>query len=178
VLEVRGEVYMPKKGFAALNARARDRGEKTFANPRNAAAGSLRQLDPRVTAERPLALICYGVGEVEGGDLAPTHGAGMRRIAAWGLRVSPELQTVRGVSGCLDYYRRIGARREALDYDIDGVVYKVDALDLQRELGFVARAPRWAVAPRRRCRTRASTVTTTPAAAEPSACRATSRSRQ
>jgi DNA ligase (NAD+) len=146
VLEVRGEVYMPRKGFAQLNARARDRGEKTFANPRNAAAGSLRQLDPRVTAERPLAMICYGVGEVAGGDLAPTHGATMRRLADWGLRVSPELETVHGASGCLEYYGRIGARREALEYDIDGVVYKVDALDLQRALGFVARAPRWAVA--------------------------------
>jgi DNA ligase (NAD+) len=91
-------------------------------------------------------MICYGVGEVDGGDLAPTHGAAMGRLVGWGLRVSPELRTVRGVAGCLDYYRRIGERREALGYDIDGVVYKVDALDLQRELGFVARAPRWAVA--------------------------------
>jgi DNA ligase (NAD+) len=146
VLEVRGEVYMPKKGFAALNDRARARGDKTFANPRNAAAGSLRQLDPRVTARRPLAVVCYGVGDIDGGDLAPTHGATMARLAGWGLRVSPELKTVRGASGCLDYYRQIGERREALDYDIDGVVYKVDSLDLQRDLGFVARAPRWAVA--------------------------------
>jgi DNA ligase (NAD+) len=146
LLEVRGEVYMPKKGFAALNERARERGEKTFANPRNAAAGSLRQLDPRVTAARPLALYCYGVGEVDGGDLAPTHSGTMRRLADWGLRVSPELATVTGAAGCLDYYRRIGARRDGFEYDIDGVVFKVEELALQRELGFVARAPRWAVA--------------------------------
>jgi DNA ligase (NAD+) len=146
VLEVRGEVYMPRRGFAALNERAREQGEKTFANPRNAAAGSLRQLDPRVTAGRPLAMYCYGVGEIAGGDLAPTHSATMLRLAAWGLRVSPELATVRGAAGCLDYYRQIGARRDRLDYDIDGVVFKVDDLAQQRELGFVARAPRWAVA--------------------------------
>ena len=146
LLEVRGEVYMPKRGFAALNQRAREQGEKTFANPRNAAAGSLRQLDPRVTAARPLAIYCYGVGEIAGGDLAPTHGATMQRLAAWGLRISPELATVHGAAGCLDYYHRIGARRDSFDYDIDGVVFKVDELALQRELGFVARAPRWAVA--------------------------------
>ena len=146
VLEVRGEVYMSKRGFAVLNQRAREQGEKTFANPRNAAAGSLRQLDPRVTAARPLAMYCYGVGEIAGGDLAPSHSATMHRLAAWGLRVSPELATVRGAEGCLDYYRRIGARRDSLDYDIDGVVFKVDELALQRQLGFVARAPRWAVA--------------------------------
>jgi DNA ligase (NAD+) len=146
VLEVRGEIYMPRQGFAALNARAREQGEKLFANPRNAAAGSLRQLDPRVTASRPLAMFCYGVGEVADGALASTHAQTLRQLAAWGLRVSPELATVRGVAGCLDYYRRIGARREALPYEIDGVVYKVDELALQRELGFVARAPRWAVA--------------------------------
>jgi len=146
LLEVRGEVYMPKRGFAALNQRAREQGEKTFANPRNAAAGSLRQLDPRVTAARPLAIYCYGVGEIAGGDLAPTHGATMQRLAAWGLRISPELAMVHGAAGCLDYYHRIGARRDSFDYDIDGVVFKVDELALQRELGFVARAPRWAVA--------------------------------
>jgi DNA ligase (NAD+) len=146
VLEVRGEVYMPKRGFGALNARAREQGEKTFANPRNAAAGSLRQLDPRVTAARPLAMYCYGVGEIEGGDVAPTHSGTMRRLAQWGLRISPELATVSGARGCLDYYCQIGARREGFDYDIDGVVFKVDELALQRQLGFVARAPRWAVA--------------------------------
>ena len=146
VLEVRGEVYMSKRGFAALNERARARGEKTFANPRNAAAGSLRQLDPRATAGRPLAMYCYGVGEIAGGDLDPTHSGTMRRLAGWGLRVSPELATVRGSAGCLDYYRRIGVRRDGFDYDIDGVVFKVDELALQRQLGFVARAPRWAVA--------------------------------
>jgi DNA ligase (NAD+) len=146
VLEVRGEVYMPKRGFGALNARAREQGEKTFANPRNAAAGSLRQLDPRVTAARPLAMYCYGVGEIEGGDVAPTHSGTMRRLAQWGLRISPELATVSGARGCLDYYCQIGVRREGFDYDIDGVVFKVDELALQRQLGFVARAPRWAVA--------------------------------
>ena len=146
LLEVRGEVYMPKQGFTALNERARRQGEKTFANPRNAAAGSLRQLDPQVTARRPLAMYCYGVGEIHGGDLASTHSASMRRLAEWGLRVSPELATVRGAAGCLDYYRAMGARRDHFNYDIDGVVFKVDDLALQRELGYVARAPRWAVA--------------------------------
>ena len=146
VLEVRGEVYMPRAGFEALNERQRRQGGKVFANPRNAAAGSLRQLDPRVTASRPLSMYCYGIGVVEDGTLPETHSAIMRRIRGWGLRVCPELRVVKGLQGCLDYYRDIGGRRDALPYDIDGVVYKVNRLDQQARLGFVARAPRWAIA--------------------------------
>jgi DNA ligase (NAD+) len=146
VLEVRGEVYMPKQGFEELNAQARARGEKTFANPRNAAAGSLRQWDARITAQRPLEMFCYGVGVVEDGQLPPRHGETLRRLRDWGLRICPELKRVAGMEGCLAYYRAIHARRDELPYEIDGVVYKVDRLDQQRELGFVARAPRWAIA--------------------------------
>lgn len=146
VLEVRGEVYMDKAGFEALNARQREKGEKSFANPRNAAAGSLRQLDPRITATRPLTMYCYGVGVVEGGDLPATHSAILERLQHWGLRVCPDARVVQGVQGCSDYFQQIGARREALPYDIDGVVYKVNSLTQQRELGFVSRAPRWATA--------------------------------
>jgi len=146
ILEVRGEIYMPKSGFLALNERARKTEQKCFANPRNAAAGSLRQLDPRITASRPLAMYCYGFGEVEGGPLAVTHSESIRRLAAWGLRISPELRTVTGAAGCAAYYHQIAKRRESFDYDIDGVVFKVDSYALQNRLGFVARAPRWAIA--------------------------------
>lgn len=146
VLEVRGEVYLPRSSFEALNQRARQRGEKTFANPRNAAAGSLRQLDPKITATRALALFCYGVGIVEGGQLAATHHETMQQLTHWGLRISPLLEQVRGVAGCLDYFARLSAMRNSLDYDIDGVVFKVDSFALQQQLGFVSRAPRWALA--------------------------------
>ena len=145
-LEVRGEIYMPRSGFEALNERARASGGKTFANPRNAAAGSLRQLDPRITATRRLAMFCYGFGQVEGGELPDTHSGVMTRLTEWGLRVSPELATVRGPESCLTYYRKLEQRRDSLDYDIDGAVFKVDQLAQQQELGFVSRAPRWAVA--------------------------------
>ncbi len=146
ILEVRGEIFMPKAGFETLNARAREAGEKTFVNPRNAAAGSLRQLDPRITATRPLAFYSYGFGEVEPGPVAASQSGGLGKLRTWGLPVSPELAVVQGVSGCLDYYQRIALRRDQLAYDIDGVVFKVDALDLQRRLGFVSKAPRWAIA--------------------------------
>jgi len=146
VLEVRGEVYMEKAGFEQLNERQREQGDKTFANPRNAAAGSLRQLDSRITATRPLTMYCYGVGVVEGVQLPGTHSAILEKIREWGLRVCPEIRVVRGKQGCLDYYNDIGARRESLPYEIDGVVYKVDNLAQQEELGFVSRAPRWATA--------------------------------
>ena len=146
VLEVRGEVYMPRQGFEQLNARQRELGAKSFANPRNAAAGSLRQLDPRITATRPLSMYCYGVGLVEGMDLPDSHYAMLQHLRDWGLRISPEVQLVDGAAGCLDYYRAIGARRDSLPYDIDGVVYKVDNLAQQHQLGFVSRAPRWAIA--------------------------------
>lgn len=146
VLEVRGEVYMDKRGFDALNERQRKKEEKTFANPRNAAAGSLRQLDPKITATRPLAMFCYGVGQVEGGAIATCHSEILQQLRDWGLRVSPEQHKVTGIAGCLEYYHQIATRRDALPYEIDGVVYKVDAIAQQQQLGFVSRAPRWAIA--------------------------------
>ena len=145
-LEVRGEVFMPRAGFEAYNKKAREAGEKTFVNPRNAAAGSLRQLDPKLTAERPLDMYVYSVGLVEGGELPDHHSEIIARLHEWGLKTCPERRVVSGVEGCLDYYASIGEKRDSLSYDIDGVVYKVDSLPMQRELGFVARAPRWAVA--------------------------------
>jgi DNA ligase (NAD+) len=146
VLEVRGEVFMPKAGFEAYNDKARAAGEKTFVNPRNAAAGSLRQLDPRLTAERPLDIYVYSVGRVEGGTLPEYHSQILDRLQDWGLKACPERRVVEGVEGCLTFYEDIGARRDSLKYEIDGVVYKVDNLRQQRELGFVSRAPRWAIA--------------------------------
>ena len=146
LLEVRGEVFMPRAGFEAYNEKARAAGEKTFVNPRNAAAGSLRQLDPKLTAERPLDMYVYSVGLVEGGELPERHSEIIDRLGEWGLKTCPERDVVSGVDGCLAYFARIGAKRDELPYDIDGVVYKVDSLAMQRELGFVARAPRWAVA--------------------------------
>jgi DNA ligase (NAD+) len=143
--EVRGEVYMTRDGFAAMNAEAVERGDRTFVNPRNAAAGSLRQLDPRVTARRPLEF-CYGLGALEGINPARTHSDTLAMLADWGLRSSEHAERVSGVDGALDYYARIATRRDELAYDIDGVVAKVDRLDLQRRLGFVSRAPRWAIA--------------------------------
>jgi DNA ligase (NAD+) len=146
VLEVRGEVFMPKAGFETLNERARQAGEKTFVNPRNAAAGSLRQLDSKVTATRPLDFFCYGLGEVVGAELGDNHADTLTALRQWGLPVSPELKVVEGVAGCMAYYQDIGARRDDLPYDIDGVVFKVNGYAAQRELGFVSRAPRWAIA--------------------------------
>jgi DNA ligase (NAD+) len=146
VLEVRGEVFMTRRSFERLNRRAAESGEKSFANPRNAAAGSLRQLDPRVTASRALDLFLYGVGATEGWTSPRRHGEVLEALRCFGLRTCPEVQTVAGFDGCLAYYAQIGERRDRLDYDIDGVVYKVDRLDWQRDLGFVARAPRWAIA--------------------------------
>jgi len=146
ILEVRGEVFMPKAGFEAYNDKARAAGEKTFVNPRNAAAGSLRQLDPRLTAERPLDIYVYSVGRVEGGSLPDNHSQILDRLQDWGLKACPERRVVEGVGGCLAFYEELGARRDALRYEIDGVVYKVDNLRQQRELGFVSRAPRWAIA--------------------------------
>ncbi|MCW8890435.1 MAG: NAD-dependent DNA ligase LigA [Sedimenticola sp.] len=146
ILEVRGEIYMPLEGFNQLNRQALAKGEKGFANPRNAAAGSLRQLDSRITAQRPLAMYCYGFGEISDGPLAETQSGSIRRLADWGLRVSPEMRVLEGVEGCLAYYSLIGERRATLDYEIDGVVFKVDSLKQQKQLGFVSRAPRWAIA--------------------------------
>lgn len=145
-LEVRGEVFMPKAGFEAYNEKARAADEKTFVNPRNAAAGSLRQLDPKLTAARPLDMYAYSVGRIDGGDLPTTHSEVLDRLQSWGLKVCPERRVVEGVDGCLAFYEDIGAKRDDLPYEIDGVVYKVDDLQQQRELGFVSRAPRWAIA--------------------------------
>ena len=147
VLEVRGEVFMLRRDFERLNERARERGDKTFANPRNAAAGSLRQLDPAVTAGRRLSFYAYGLGEVSDERALPgEHSAIIERLGDWELPVCPQRAVVFGPDGCLGYYAGIGVQRAALAYDIDGVVYKVDCLDWQRRLGFVARAPRWASA--------------------------------
>jgi len=146
LLEVRGEVYMTRRSFEHLNRRATEQGEKTFANPRNAAAGSLRQLDPRVTASRALDLFTYGVGATGRWSLPNRHSEVLAALREFGLRTCPAIEVVAGVRGALAYYARMGGRRDKLGYDIDGVVYKVDRLDWQRDLGFVARAPRWAVA--------------------------------
>jgi DNA ligase (NAD+) len=150
LLEVRGEVFMPVAGFEDFNLRAAAAGEKTFVNPRNAAAGSLRQLDPRITAGRPLQVVFYAVGIVEGIDpaspLPARHHEMMDRLAEWGLPVSAERSVVEGVAGLIGYYEAMGRKRPDLPFQIDGVVYKVDEFALQERLGFVSRAPRWAVA--------------------------------
>ncbi|MFI4967518.1 MAG: NAD-dependent DNA ligase LigA [Gammaproteobacteria bacterium] len=146
LLEVRGEVFMPKKGFEALNKALSAKGEKTYVNPRNTAAGSLRQLDPRITAERPLEFYAYAWGEVRPNNLPRRHSEVLEKFRGWGLRVNPEIRTVKGAVGCLAYYHSMGKKRDKLPYEIDGVVYKVDRLDYRQELGFVAKAPRWAVA--------------------------------
>lgn len=146
VLEVRGEVYMPLAAFKAYNERALAEGGKVLANPRNGAAGSLRQLDPRMTAQRPLSFYAYGVGLVEGGELPETHSQTLARLRDWGFPVSGESNVVEGLQGLLDYYQSIGARRDRLPFDIDGVVYKLDDYEGQAEMGFVSRAPRWAIA--------------------------------
>ncbi len=145
-LEVRGEIYMPRTGFNALNEKAMKGGEKTFVNPRNAAAGSLRQLDPRITASRPLEMCCYSAGLVQDGTLPDKHGDVLTQFRAWGLKINPEMRIVTGIQACADYYENLAAKRDSLSYDIDGIVFKVNDLKLQQQLGFVARAPRWAIA--------------------------------
>ena len=146
LLEVRGEVYMTRKGFEAINDKARQTGEKVFANPRNAAAGSLRQLDSRITAKRPLAMYCYALGMVSDDTSFDTHAEVLDAFRQWGLPVSPEIELVTGVQGCNAYYDQIGDERASLPYEIDGVVFKVNALAEQATLGTVSRAPRWAIA--------------------------------
>jgi DNA ligase (NAD+) len=146
VLEVRGEVYMARADFERWNEHARLHGGKVLANPRNGAAGSLRQLDSAVTAQRPLSFFAYGIGLVEGGALPDTHSATLARLRDWGFPVSDLATVVHGVDGLLAYYRRIGEARDGLPFDIDGVVYKLDDVAGQREMGFVSRAPRWAIA--------------------------------
>lgn len=145
-LEVRGEVFMTHKGFAKLNAEAEKRNEKTFANPRNAAAGSLRQLDAKITAKRPLSFFCYGVGINEGTTLPDNHYDRLMQFKAWGLPVSNKVQIRQGALEAIAYFNEIGEQRMSLDFDIDGVVIKVNSVAQQEELGFVARAPRWATA--------------------------------
>ena len=145
-VEVRGEVFMPQAGFELLNEEARRKGGKIFANPRNAAAGSLRQLDPRITAKRPLMFFCYGVGLLDGGDLPRSHIQRLMQFKAWGLPVSNRVKLCTGSDEVIAFYRQVEQDRASLGFDIDGVVIKVDSLDLQEQLGFVARAPRWATA--------------------------------
>ena len=146
VLEVRGEIYMPRASFEKFNALAAERGEKTLVNPRNAASGSLRQLDPGMTAERPLAIFVYGLGATEGWQLPSTHAEILNALNAFGFRVSPVWKLVAGIQGCMAYYSTIGQQRDELPYEIDGVVYKVNDLRWQAELGSASRAPRWAIA--------------------------------
>jgi DNA ligase (NAD+) len=146
LLEVRGEVLMLKKDFLAMNKRQEELGEKIFVNPRNAAAGSLRQLDPRLTATRPLTFFAYGIGAAENFVAPTTHAALMNALEKMRFPVARERKVVRGVQGMLDYYRELGELRESLPYDIDGVVYKVNAVRLQETLGFKSRSPRFAIA--------------------------------
>lgn len=147
-VEVRGEVFIPREGFAKLNKQQKETGGKVFANPRNAAAGSLRQLDSKITARRPLMFYAYSLGVVqpESFTLPSTHSERLAQLGQWGLPLCPDIDTAEGGRGCLDYYNRILEKRDNLPYDIDGVVFKVDRIDLQAALGFVARAPRWAIA--------------------------------
>lgn len=145
-LEVRGEVYMPREGFRLMNARLEAEGHKPFVNPRNAAAGSLRQLDSRLTAKRPLSFFAYALAQIEGGPLFDSHFEVMDGLRAWGFPVSALIEKLDGVDACLDYYERIGRARSALAFDIDGVVYKLDDLAGREELGYRSRAPRWAIA--------------------------------
>ena len=150
VLEVRGEVYMRRADFDALNKRQREKGDKTFVNPRNAAAGAVRQLDSHITAQRPLSFFAYGLGDLtapaEGGPDFATHYAMLQQLKAWGFPVAPQVQVAQGAAQLVAFHQQIGAERDALPYDIDGVVYKVNSLALQRQLGFKTREPRWAVA--------------------------------
>jgi DNA ligase (NAD+) len=145
-LELRGEIFMPRAGFNALNEAARASGEKTFVNPRNAAAGSLRQLDPRLTATRPLDIFAYGIGLIRDGSVPKRHSEALGLLRQWGLKTCPEARLVEGAEECQEYFAQMGRRRDELPYDIDGVVFKVDNIELQQSLGFVSRAPRWAIA--------------------------------
>ena len=146
LIEVRGEVYMPKAGFEAFNTEARLQGEKTFANPRNAAAGSLRQLNPQITMTRPLAIYCYGIGRSEGFSLPDSHLEQLALLRMMGFRVASNIKAARGLAGCMAYYQGMQTGRDELPYEIDGVVYKIDSSRLQQELGYVSRAPRFACA--------------------------------
>ena len=146
LVEVRGEVYMPRAGFEKLNERLAEQGEKTFVNPRNAAAGSLRQKKSTVTAKRPLELCAYSMAVTDETVLPETHWDSLQLVRGWGFRINPEMRKAKGVEACLDAYNELMAKRDSLPYEIDGIVFKVNRLDLQQELGFVSRAPRWAIA--------------------------------
>ena len=146
LLEVRGEVVMPKAGFEKLNKIQLEKGEKPFVNPRNAAAGSLRQLDPKITATRPLSFYSYGVGLIEGLTLPGKHSQIMEKLKSWGMRINPESKVVKGIKGCHAYYEKLAEKRNDLPDEIDGIVYKVDDIEQQNIMGFVSRAPRWAIA--------------------------------
>jgi len=146
-IEIRGEVYMPKAGFEAYNDNARANDEKVFANPRNAAAGSLRQLDPKITAKRPLEFCAYSIGVVsEDGQLADTHSGILEQVKTWGIKINPEMRVVAGLENAQQFFDQLGEKRHSLQYEIDGTVFKVNSIALQQQLGFVARAPRWAIA--------------------------------
>jgi DNA ligase (NAD+) len=146
ILEVRGEIYMPKAGFNRLNQKAKQAGEKTFVNPRNAAAGSLRQLDSKITATRPLEMCAYNVGQFAGGDKPNSHFQMLQMLGKLGFKINQHIKQVEGIDACEDYYQHLAKIRDQLDYDIDGIVYKVNDFTLQKRLGFVAKAPRWAIA--------------------------------
>jgi len=146
LLEVRGEIYMPKAGFEKMNEAARIQGEKVFVNPRNAAAGSLRVLDSKITAQRPLEMCCYGVGLVERGSLPRKHSEIISQLGEWGLLINGERGVEKNLQGCLAYYTKLEKKRDRLPYEIDGIVYKVNDLDIQEKLGFIAKSPRWAIA--------------------------------
>ncbi|MBN8238375.1 NAD-dependent DNA ligase LigA [Marinobacter hydrocarbonoclasticus] len=146
LVEVRGEVYMPRAGFEKLNERLAEQGEKTFVNPRNAAAGSLRQKKSTVTAKRPLELCAYSMAVTDETVLPETHWDSLQLVRGWGFRINPEMRKAEGVEACLDAYNELMAKRDSLPYEIDGIVFKVNRLDFQQELGFVSRAPRWAIA--------------------------------
>ena len=146
LLEVRGEIYLPRAGFEKINAAAIAAGEKTFVNPRNAAAGSLRQLDSKITATRPLEMCAYSVGQFQGGSKPDSHLHMLDMLGTWGFKINRHTEVAQGIAACQDYYRRLEETRDRLPYDIDGIVYKVNDLELQQRLGFVAKAPRWAIA--------------------------------
>jgi len=146
ILEVRGEVYIPKADFEKYNKLALKAGEKVFVNPRNAASGSLRQLDPNITAKRPLQIFCYSIVAMENGKLPAKHNTVFELLKNWGFRVNSKIKVVQGVEGCLDYYHKMDKKRNELPYEIDGVVYKVNDINAQHKLGIISRAPRWAIA--------------------------------
>ena len=146
LLEVRGEIYLPRAGFDKINASAIAAGDKAFVNPRNAAAGSLRQLDSKITASRPLEMCAYSVGQFKGGTTPDSHLNMLAALGEWGFKINRYVEPVEGVKACESYYDRMQERRDQLPYDIDGIVYKVNDLKLQQRLGFVAKAPRWAIA--------------------------------